>query len=59
MSTDRKQINIRVDDEFLRNVGELQALIRDPLSPSLAQVLRISVANELERRKADRKGRKA
>lgn len=58
MSTDRKQVNIRVDDEFLRIVGELQALIRDPLTPSLAEVIRISVANELDRRKADRKGRK-
>lgn len=58
MSTDRKQVNIRVDDEFLRIVGELQSLIRDPLTPSLAEVIRISVANELDRRKADRKGRK-
>ena len=48
--TERKQINLRVDDELLAMVGELQRLDRSgPTPPTMSEVIRKAVAETLER----------
>ena len=49
--SDRKQINIRVDDDFVEAVGELQRLLPGPRPPSMADAIREAVMNELARRR--------
>lgn len=57
MSTDsRKQINIRVDDEFLRHVGEIQRSDTAPTTPTMAEVIRMAVKEmAISRRKPPRR----
>jgi len=55
MATERKQINVRIDDDVLAAIGELQSLVADPLAPSVAEIVRRAILEMLERK---RKGRK-
>lgn len=54
--TERKQINLRTDEDFLRAVGELQRLDDAAIVPTMSDVIRDAVFRELARRKADRRG---
>lgn len=58
MASDRKQINLRVDDELLTAIGELQRADEStPTTPSMSDVIRRAVLEKRDRlrQKAERR----
>lgn len=49
--SNRKQINIRVEDEFLEEIGELQRMLPGPRPPSMAEAIRTAVREAIEARR--------
>lgn len=49
----KRQINMRVDDEFLEAIGELQRLLANPRPPSLTETIRFAVKEHVESLKGD------
>lgn len=49
MAKDRKQINVRVDDELLEAIGEIQRAAVSVLVPGVSEIIREAIIEKRDR----------